>query len=74
MAIKAIAYKGRMEQVLKEHERIWAALTNRDQKKAREAMLLHLDTTEKILFAAIEADEGEVGEGYRRGGIKEERP
>lgn len=67
MAIKAIAYKERMEQVLKEHERIWAALKNRDQKKAREAMLLHLDTTEKILFAAIEADEGEAGERMGEG-------
>jgi len=60
MAIKATTYQDRMDQVLSEHEKIWAALKKRDQKKAREAMLLHLDTTEKILWAAIEADEVET--------------
>jgi len=57
MAIKAIAYKDRMEQVLREHERIWAALEERDRKKAKEAMFLHLDTTEKTLCVSMEADE-----------------
>jgi len=49
-----------MEQVLREHERIWAALEEGDQKKAKEAVLLHLGTTEKILLAVMEADEGET--------------
>ena len=62
MAIKATAYQDRMEQVLREHKRIWAALEERDQKKAKEAMFLHLDTTEKTLWASMEADEGEVDE------------
>ena len=60
MAIKAIAYQGRMEQVLREHRRIWAALEERDQKKAKEAMFLHLDITEKTLWAAIEVNEAEL--------------
>jgi len=58
MAIKATAYQDRMEQVLREHKRIWAALEERDQKKAKEAMFLHLNATERILWASMEADEG----------------
>jgi len=57
MAIKAIAYQDRMDQVLREHKRICTALEKRDQKKAKEAMFLHLDTTERILLASMEADE-----------------
>jgi len=57
MAIKAIGYQDRMDQVLREHKRIWAALEERDQKEAKEAMFLHLDTTERILWASMEADE-----------------
>ena len=57
MAIKAIAYQDRMDQVLREHKRICTALEKRDQKKAKEAMFLHLDTTERILWASMEADE-----------------
>ena len=75
MAIKAIAYQDRMDQVLREHKRICTALEERDQKKAKEAMFLHLDTTEKILLASMEADEGEAGEGIggRHKGVDHER-
>lgn len=50
LGIKAVTeYKGRMKQVIEEHEMIVLAIEERDAEKARTLMVRHLENTEKIL-------------------------
>lgn len=49
-ALKAIGYKGRTDEILREHGAILDGLRGRDPRKAVRAVLDHLETTEKTVL------------------------
>jgi GntR family transcriptional regulator, rspAB operon transcriptional repressor len=49
-ALKAIGYKGRTDEILREHGAILDALRGKDPKKAVRAVVDHLETTEKTVL------------------------
>jgi DNA-binding GntR family transcriptional regulator len=49
-ALKAIAYKGRTDEILREHGEILETLRGKDVKKAVRAVVDHLETTEKYVL------------------------
>ena len=53
MGIRAVEDHSRMLQVIKEHRKICSGLKERDPKKTHEALMNHLDNTEKILIDNI---------------------
>jgi DNA-binding GntR family transcriptional regulator len=69
LGLKALETKGRMQQVIDEHERVLAALEARDPREARVAMRAHLESTGHVLQAQV-PPETEIDPNTR----DEERP
>ena len=55
MGIRAVEDHSRMQQVIKEHREIFSGLKERNPKKAHDALINHLDNTEKILIDNIKS-------------------
>jgi len=53
MGIRAVEDHSRMKQVIKEHHAIFSGLKEGNPQKAYEALIDHLDNTEKILIENI---------------------
>ncbi len=54
MGIRAIQDRSRLQQVIREHHRIFSALKKKNGKEANKELILHLNNTEKKLVDIIE--------------------
>ena len=57
MGIRAIKDKTRSQQVLKEHQRIFAALKKKDAKRSYDELMRHLKNTEEVLIDVLAREE-----------------
>ena len=57
MGIRAIEDEYRMKQVIEEHRAIFAGLKERNPQKAFDALITHLENTEKTISAKIDSHE-----------------
>jgi GntR family transcriptional regulator, rspAB operon transcriptional repressor len=62
ISLKALQTKGRMKQVIDEHERVLNALELRDPEAARAAMKQHLESTGQVLGMPVSRARGKRGQ------------
>ncbi|MGD2186979.1 MAG: GntR family transcriptional regulator, partial [Desulfobacterales bacterium] len=63
MGIRAVEDASRMKQVIEEHRAIFSGLKDRNPQKAFDALINHLENTEKTIAEKIETQEKKIDEG-----------